>query len=153
MGGPMMTEAQRKAMEQRTAMEWLDGYVKGELVHLNREAAATLKDMLERPVLPEASNGDPDYEDAVLAVMHGANLNDITARSAYRALYAHLSAPKTKEVEVESWQVIDGKGCFRGVPPADEEAAGRRRDHLERACPEDRPYTVVRLTGKATVKA
>src|SRR5688572_2953479 len=87
-----MTDAERKAME------WLDNRLKIAVQdpYMSLDVARTLKDMLARPVLPE--------EPSIEALIHmdnaiaGPTQYD-NMRAAYRALRAHLSAPKTKEVE------------------------------------------------------
>jgi len=81
------------------ALEWLNGYAAGEMVPPSREAARTLKAMLARPVLPETPPADA-FE-AMRAQVPGRGA--ATTQIIYDALYAHLTAPKTKTV----WRVIE----------------------------------------------
>jgi hypothetical protein len=89
--------------DERKAMEWLDLFTPG-----GTEAhphARTLKAMLSRPVLPE--DPTPGELGAIGEVLRGhiyADRNRV-AYEAYRALYAHLSAPKTKTV----WRVTEAQ--------------------------------------------
>ena len=87
--------------EEREALAWLDqttaGFTSAEGV--NHAHRATLKAMLARPVLPE----EPTRE--IVVLMHAAVNYEVYGdkmADAYRALYAHLTAPRTKTV----WEVV-----------------------------------------------
>lgn len=109
--------------EEREAMGWLESYAALDRTNVGR-FAATLKAMLARPVMPE----EPSQE-IVTLMFEAWRKNGMCA--AYYALYAHLSAPKTKEVEV--WRVEyaeaspDGyiPGCETHDSAADAESAAR----------------------------
>src|SRR5688572_3932311 len=90
----MTTDAERKAMEtldrailaQNCGRSWI----------FPLDELRTLKDMLARPVLPEEPSIEAliHMDNAIAGPTQYGNM-----RAAYRALRAHLSAPKTKEVE------------------------------------------------------
>lgn len=129
--------------DERKAMEWLD-----EAIHRDAKwesvgdemHRATLKAMLARPVMPEEPT--PDALIAMADVWMNTNGMNCWS-SIYRALYAHLTAPKTKEVEVVQWAVVTGHG--------DTISIHRTLANAEEAL--HRGVAIVRLTGKATVPA
>jgi hypothetical protein len=100
--------------EEKAALEFLDGCAGPWKEHI-----ATLKAMLARPVLPEIPT------QAALYAMGQAWLdgkpNEDCWPYVYRALYAHLTAPKTKEVEVWRFEwAYDGvAGCFQAHDTAE----------------------------------
>lgn len=91
--------------EEKAALEWLDDWGRA-YPSFAGNSARTIKAMLSRPTLPEEPT--PEAIAKILQATWGVrmegsqNAKDIAA-DVYRALYAHLTAPKTKEVEV--WHV------------------------------------------------
>jgi hypothetical protein len=64
-----------------------------------------------------------------------------------RAAEAHLSAlPRTKEVEIVGWAVLDADGIYRSIWKGEEYARGEAWTYGDQS-------QVIRLTGTATVKA
>ncbi len=86
-------------------MEWLDNWGKDTVLSqlsVCNQHVAVIKAMLARPVMPE----EPTQEVADLMWRAATNCGQsgtLYMLAAYRALYAHLTRPKTKEVEV--WHV------------------------------------------------
>jgi len=93
--------------DERKATEWLDGVAATRSSSYaeqdNASYAATLKSMLARPVLPEEHDNDAILVMFDAALKSSAGISNTSMIAAYRALYAHLSAPRTKEMEV--WRV------------------------------------------------
>ena len=134
--------------KERSALSALDDLIDYKAKHWgsDHEEAAhwlTIKEMLARPILPEEPSEDAIRE------MQRAFREHLTVtgsmEAAYRALYAHLTAPRTKEVELEKWAVANGTTI---VWCRDEGDARSQQRRLGRA-----QWSIARLTGKATVSA
>jgi hypothetical protein len=89
-----MTESERKAMEWLEHVIRVGGYRPG-------SAPATIKSMLAQPRLP--GRLPEEAKAAMRAAFDDAYTNYDFIGAIYDALCAHLTAPRTKEVEV--WRV------------------------------------------------
>lgn len=124
--------------DERKAMEWLERAAEAQ--GPSGAPLRTLKAMLARPLMPE------EPTPAALKVMKDAwsattPLENGYA-SEYRALYAHLTAPKTKEVEVWHVEFANNHGCayvsVRSSRDLAENLAELYRQH---------GHTCIRVTG------
>lgn len=108
--------------EEKAALDWLDcAEIGGPACRDEDERARTaIKALLARPVLPQEPSAEALRVMRVKCEAEGFS-PDHTAYQCYRALYAHLTAPKTKEVEVWFFE-----WDYRGVPGG----------HHEYSCPE-----------------
>jgi hypothetical protein len=141
------------AEDERNVLKWLDDLAK-DYPHW----VGVLKTMLSRPVLPKDLT-DEDLMVVKRAVHEAAGISEYgppTAeqarlyRAGHRALVAHLTAPKTKEVEV--WRVEFAGG--NGLPYIDQ----RMGEETARELAHQRireGASMVRVTGphKQTVPA
>lgn len=146
----MKTEAERKAME------WLDKVWGAHPAGPAPNYAGTIKRMLSRPVLPEEPS-DELIEAMVAGFLWPSGIVETSLnrprlaayreqmRKVYRHQHAHLTAPKTKEVEVYGWALMRGDYVI---------TVQQTQSGVEAWIPGDSDrYTVIRLTGKATVPA
>jgi hypothetical protein len=127
------------ATDEREAMEWLEARVDGERMSAYAPAT-TIKSMLARPVLPREPSAaalKAMYDSYAGACMCGGD----PIKGAYRALYAHLTAPRTKEETFTRWLVVAPHGEY-GPYAVHSDAVGV--SIVKRG-------TVVELTGKAMV--
>lgn len=131
--------------DEKTAVAWLDQFTATEGWAYQ---VRTLKRMLARPVMPEEPT--PEIVETLTRWWnrdgYGWLAREEFAIGTYRALRDHITAPKTKEVEVESWGVFGADGYFV--------CAQRTKADAESwiwRCAEG--AKVVRLTGKTTVPA
>lgn len=95
------------AEREREAREWVTALGPGINDPLGQRVE-TIKAMLARPTLPEEPSDETTT--AIVAALWSETIaaaRDLvprqTARKLYRALYAHLTAPKTKTVWRVSW--------------------------------------------------
>lgn len=101
--------------EEKAALEWLENGLKC-WNPATKAKGATLKAMLARPTLPEEP--DPDALRAMRDASRDFNAYEFPgtyAHCAYRALYAHLTKPKTKTV----WRVEGTWSSGDSAGPAD----------------------------------
>lgn len=116
-----MTETRK----ERDALAWLDGEMQGPCPRATH--ARTLKAMLAAPRLPK----EPTTE--AIAAMVRRSSTPLDMQAVYRALYAHLSKPATKMVEM--WEVRyafyhSGKWLASStVYPSRETCESFQRDH------------------------
>jgi hypothetical protein len=134
--------------EEKDAMEWLDRRINDPTV--DPHMPIVLKRLLQRPVLPEKLTKDMIYE-MVRAwyKLSSSSTGEECVAAIHKALYRHLHA--TKEVEVEMWCVVSAHGLVQAC--FDERDAEREAMIRTEEVPLSAPYSIVRLTGKAMVRA
>lgn len=139
---------------EREALAWLDRYITSGCSY-EEGHATTLKAMLSEPRLPKTHEIG---ESAFVAMFHaahkhGAGLSGSGMREAYRALYAHLTAPKTKEVEVWHVEFFNISNSIVGVKAHTNLADAEVHAASYRSMPSS--FSCIRVTGphKQTVPA
>jgi hypothetical protein len=145
-------------MSEQEVLVWLDSVIGDPNAYEHaKEAAIAARAMLARPVLPEKA--DPEALRA-MANKHRGVLYLYQWEEAYAALYAHLTAPKTKEVEVwhcESAVRLEGRGWSPHISAHDTKQAAEESAAIlaNGSKPPEREFTCIRVTGphKQTVPA
>lgn len=141
--------------EQKAALEWLDDWANAPWRCRGQSHALTLKAMLARPVMPEELS-----DELVEVIWHASYCPNGThrkqAEQIVAALRAHLTAPKTKEVDVWHVEWAEQVNCF--PPPESWEAecrAFRDREAADAFAKAHAGRPCIRVTGphKQTVPA
>lgn len=90
------TRSDVHAEDERRALDWLHRHAMD--ITADWSAPRTIKTLLARPLLPEEPT-----DGAIDAMRSALHLKEWNLTEVYRALYAFLTARKTKEIEV--WRV------------------------------------------------
>lgn len=101
--------AQITAEEERAVRLWLEGFALA--TKPGAHFASVALRLLARPVMPEEPG-----EDLARVIYNRTSLTMPKCENLWRALYAHLSRPKTKEVEVEVWVIVAGQHVVCSSP-------------------------------------
>lgn len=127
-----------------TAIEWLQ-MMAGHSAH--GHYAREIQDMLERPTLPK----EPTCDVANLmwrAAVECGQTGTLYMLAAYRALYAHLTAPKF--VDVKATALLDERGAIIGFSWTDADGVYHSVDIGAKRWRE--PMPIATITGTAELK-
>ncbi len=134
--------------DERKAVEWLENWEQhGVRMQADWKHARTIKAMLARPVMPEEPT--PEMVSLIRENIQSCVGWNVGSVRAYRALYAHLTRPKTKEVEV--WAIVAGLHVVCSSP--NEGDMQSLADAWNAMPGHQGQYQVVKLTARQTMPA